>query len=122
MSRHNEILSFISHFAGSEDTFLYGCCYWFAFILRSRFGLDIVYEPVEGHFLARAFLPSEIRDGVVSYSECFFDIRGDVTAMYSGKETYKESWLKKNEPNWYARIMNDCRYFIAPTDEELEVS
>lgn len=53
-----------------EDTFLCGQCYWFAFMLQGRFKeLDIVYEPVECHFLAQGH-------------GRLYDIRGDVTELY----------------------------------------
>lgn len=45
------VLGFIKHFKGSEDVFLYGCCYWFAFILQERFGGTMMYEPIENHFV-----------------------------------------------------------------------
>ena len=45
------ILDFISHFKDAQDTFLYGCCYWFAFILNERFGGTTMYLPVENHFV-----------------------------------------------------------------------
>ena len=35
-----------------EESFLYGNCYWFAHILTTRFDGDIVYLPIENHFLA----------------------------------------------------------------------
>ena len=101
----SKIVKFISRFRGSEDTFLHGCCYWFAHILMVRFGLEVVYEPVEGHFLARGC------------NGKFYDIRGDVTSNYAGLEVYTLTWLKSNEPTWYKHIMRDCRDLIEPTEE-----
>ena len=53
-----DVIDFISHFKGAEETFLHGCCYWFAFILQERFHehgylVDIYHDPVVGHFVAR---------------------------------------------------------------------
>lgn len=53
----DEVLAFIRHFEGARETFLHGCCYWFAHILSERFWLRenvvILYEPVEGHFITQ---------------------------------------------------------------------
>lgn len=98
------ILDFINHFKGSEDVFLHGCCYWFARILHERFELvdnydvDIMYEPVEGHFL------SKIRNR-------FYDVRGDVTELYRGKPMYDLWEMHKNDIKMYRHLMRDCRDF-----------
>ena len=61
-------------------TFTQGMCYWFAYILCGRFpGMEIVYEPIEGHFMAQA-------------QGRLFDIRGDVTDLYRGMEFYSEKF------------------------------
>lgn len=114
----NEIIDFISHFSGSETTFLYGCCYWFARILEERFIMTyhtkILYEPVEGHFITAIAKNTEpVR---------YYDIRGDVTELYAGMELYTPEWLRDNEPNWYRHIMRDCRDFIDTDDNDMEVS
>ncbi len=83
----NEVEKFIKklkvyeHGQVLDHTFRKGFCYWFAYILEGRFpGAQIVYEPVEGHFL------TEI-DGRL------YDIRGDVTELYSDvKEFYSEDY------------------------------
>lgn len=73
-----------------EDTFLNGYCYWFANMLHGVFAGEIFYEPVEGHF-------------VTKINERFYDIRGDVTERYIGKEMYnKEIYLKRKN------IINGC--------------
>lgn len=46
----NEVLYFIRKFRGAEDTFLNGCCYWFAEILERRFHGRKMYNPIENHF------------------------------------------------------------------------
>lgn len=35
------------------DTFMYGCCYWFAIILKERFNGQIYYLPIENHFITK---------------------------------------------------------------------
>ena len=46
----NEIERFIKLFDG-DLKFMNGLCYWFAYILNSRFvGGDIWYDPIENHF------------------------------------------------------------------------
>lgn len=72
-----KILSFIAHFQGKTgaeiiiDRFTSGCCYWFAFILCSRFpNARMMYDPVVNHFMAEI-------DGRL------YDITGDVTGKYN---------------------------------------
>ena len=70
---HSNILSFISRFRneGTIDTFTNGCCYWFAYILCSRFSeLTIMYDAVANHFVA-------------GYDGRLYDITGNVTGKYN---------------------------------------
>lgn len=75
-----EVIDFIRQFHDYDtgevtQTFRSGMCYWFAYILRGRFpGAEIVYEPVEGHFMAQI-------------GGRLFDIRGDVTDLYLEEPT-----------------------------------
>ena len=119
MNSTDEVVNFIRHFKGSEDVFLHGCCYWFALILHERFGLEIVYEPIEGHFLATKMFVEYNNDGSASYRYRRYDIRGDVSDMYRGHEVYSIDWLKEYEPTWYDHIMRDCRDFLAPDEHEI---
>ena len=112
---NQEVLDFISHFKGAEDTFLHGCCWWFAWILQERFAdhgylVDIFYEPVEGHFVARF-----IRDNSgPEAQEYFFDVRGDVTALYKDKDLENMWLMSLNEEKFYGRLMCSCREFLEP--------
>lgn len=106
---HREIEKFISNFAGSEGTFLNGCCYWFAWILERRFQDEdprIQYEPVDGHF-------------VTKIGDRLYDIRGDVTALYGDDETMEDLlWdIWSEDRKWYDRLMRDCRDFLPPEGE-----
>lgn len=50
------VLAFIRQFQneGTIKAFSFGCCFWFAHILVSRFLLaEIAYNPVQNHFAAR---------------------------------------------------------------------
>lgn len=73
----HEVEAFIKHFRAYDtgevtDTFRKGMCYWFAYMLSGRFlGAEIVYEPIEGHFLTQL-------------NGRLYDIRGDVTDQYLG--------------------------------------
>ena len=59
-------------------TFLNGYCYWFSKMLDGRFLYgEILYEPVEGHFVYKLY-------------DHYYDIRGDVTEEYAGKKFYTE--------------------------------
>jgi len=102
-----EILKFIEHFKGAEETFLHGCCYWFAFILKRHFQTkyltDIMYEPKEGHFIARI-------------DDRYFDIRGDVTELYSGMMLYDMCEMYSQDFKYYCKLMRECRDFTEPVD------
>jgi len=59
----NEIEQFIEKFRndGTIEVFTRGCCYWFAYVLASRFLMsEIAYNPVENHFAMR--MGSELYD------------------------------------------------------------
>ena len=100
---NERIEAFIKRFDGAQDVFLHGCCYWFAWILAERFkkeyGGTIVYEPVEGHFLY-----------IVNEPFAVYDIRGNVTGLYAGKEVY--NMLEVRQDSYYNGLMRDCRDFI----------
>ena len=97
-----DVLRFIKRFHGSEDVFLHGCCYWFAMILNihfyGKYGAQIKYEPVEGHFVTR------IRGR-------YYDVRGDVTEEYRGKPMYDMYEMRSDDYKMYSRLMRDCRDF-----------
>ena len=86
----NEIQEFIRGFKRYDrsdvliKTFLEGYCYYFAVILQERFGGEILYEPIEGHFITK-----------IGCS--YYDIRGDVTNLYNASPNllHKEDWMKR---------------------------
>lgn len=88
-----EVIEFIKRRWQFDSHWIDGNCYWFTYILTSRFPhLDIYYLPIVGHFVA-------------GDCENFYDWTGLVTL------TEKPWWfsnLKEIEPNWYARIVRDC--------------
>lgn len=97
---HNEVLNFISRFTlhGKFEqvavAFTQGCCYWFTYILCSRFPNAIMmYDPVMNHFV------TQIDDGL-------YDITGEVTEQYKVVrwDTYPDELEKK-------RIIRDCINF-----------
>lgn len=45
------ILEFIKRRFPEESNWMNGNCFYFAQILASRFAGDVVYDPIEGHFL-----------------------------------------------------------------------
>jgi hypothetical protein len=114
-----DVVDFISHFKGSEDVFLHGCCYWFAYILQKRFHehgylVDIFYDPIEGHFISRFIRDFDYSAPDPDEEVRFFDIRGDVTGLYK-EEDLDNLWLMSlNEERRWAKLMCDCRDFIEP--------
>lgn len=109
MLDHEKILNFISRFHGSEYVFLHGCCYWFASILDYRFyqeaNTQIMYEPVEGHFITKI-------------NNHFYDVRGDVTELYRGKPMYEMNDMIRSNPKMYHHLMRDCRDFEEVEDDD----
>ena len=80
----------------TDETFLNGCCYWFAFILYRRFiraGSRIMYDQIENHF------GTQIQGRV-------YDITGDVTKLYQW-----EPWDKLDDDLLKSRITRDCIMF-----------
>ena len=101
----NEILSFIENFKSFEktdkstslsDTFLYGYCYYFALILKSRFPKgDIYYIPIYNHF-------------VFKYEDNLYDISGII--VDEEKINLAEPWeqYKEKDKLETERIIRDC--------------
>lgn len=84
---NDDIVGFIERFKKYdtsnvlETTFLNGYCYYFSIILQERFGGEILYDPVEGHFL-------------LLYKNNLYDIRGNVSHLYELPNlSTKQDWL-----------------------------
>lgn len=115
-----EVLDFISHFKGAENTFLHGCCYWFAWILQERFDgrgyvVSIFHEPVAGHFIAGFLEDTEYINADLKIK--FFDVRGDVTDLYNEDDLESVFVLGQTDERRLGRLMCDCKYFISPEDK-----
>lgn len=91
-----EINQFINHFhsisknGNITDVFTCGCCYWFAFILCTRFNATMMYDPIMNHFAARI-------------GNRIYDITGDVTDKYQMGE-----WDKFDDELEKQRIVDYC--------------
>lgn len=96
MSDRQKILQFISLFEDAKDIFLYGLCFWFAFILQERFGGTMMYEQVENHYI------QEIGGRL-------YDVSGDVTERY-GTSKYLVPWadFEQRDSSLYQRLVRDC--------------
>ena len=132
---YNTIVAFIEGFQPARDFFMAGRCYWFAHILDTfvkdlslsdpqfkepfsrtdqyddEYALygEIVYEPVEGHFLFRVFFTDPLRRDADYFS--LFDPSGDVTLEYSTRDLYPMNYLELHDPVWQKRLIADCRDF-----------
>lgn len=120
-----DVIDFISHFKGAEETFLHGCCYWFAWILKERFNehgylVEIYHEPIEGHFVAMFIREPDCEwfkhVGNHDKEYRFFDIRGDVTDLYNEDDLENVWVLQHTDERRWGRLMCDCREFIQPED------
>ena len=92
---------FINNFKSSnpkeiEKNFLFGNCYWFAFILAERFGGEIYYLPIKNHFITKI-------------NEIFYDITGKVALE---ERAYKWTTYKTFDPLEANRIERDCIFQI----------
>lgn len=82
-TKKEKVLFFIEDFKKFEEnnvllnTFTKGYCYYFALILHSRFGGNILYYKKEGHFITKI-------------GNFYYDINGDVTEFYKNKELLNE--------------------------------
>ena len=97
---NNEIYNFLNRFGRNQkeqntvEIFTCGCCYWFAFILATRFpGSTIMYDEVANHF------GTKIGSSV-------YDITGDVTEQYEWIE-----WSDVTDELHRERIIRDCIMF-----------
>ena len=101
MTKHDEVMKFISRFtsgdkkAAVEECFTCGCCYWFAHILKYRFQGEIVYDEIENHFGCKI-------------GDIVYDITGDVTAKYKWITWFQ---LLIRDDLLYRRILRDCVNF-----------
>lgn len=92
-----EVLEFIHRRFPVDCNWLNGNCYFFAQILTDRFPGDIVYDPIEGHFL------------FWGYDNNFYD--------WSGQRTYTKEQIDKfvmwqeyqrKDALHYFHIWRDC--------------
>lgn len=90
-----DVLDFISNFSEAQSTFLYGCCYWFTYILKGRFGGSTYYDPIIGHYI------QEI-DGR------FYDVRGDVTDLFRNAKLVCWDTYQSVDPFHYKHLVRDC--------------
>jgi len=116
----DEIIHFIKQFSAAKETFLHGCCFWFAWILRERFNnrgylVDIYHEPIENHFVARFYKYAE---GRFTCMPRFYDVRGDVTSIYMSRNLEDALRLPEVDAAYYRHLMRDCRDFLPPVDVE----
>lgn len=93
--RRRDIEEFIKLFAGTETVFTSGLCYWFAHILTSKFGGEIVYDAIEGHFVSRIV-------GRV------WDVTGDITDKYLAAPLVEWSTIQECDPKWAKRLKEGC--------------
>lgn len=94
IKRKKEVEKFIGHFAGAEDVFLNGCCYWFAYVLLTRFNGTMMYDQKENHF-------GSYIGGYV------YDITGDVTSKYDWM-----TWNSFSDDSERKRIVRDCIFLV----------
>lgn len=91
-----EVLDFIKHFnknKGTIKTFTEGCCYWFAFILHTRFKGTIMYDDINNHFACKI-------------NNIIYDINGINNNIFVEWDNYC-----KIEPLNADRIIRDCIIF-----------
>lgn len=95
MNKTKEVLAFIKLFRDMHpeelcDTFLHGFCYYFAVMLKNRFGGEIYYNPDQVHF-------------ATLINGHFFDIRGMIT-----DGSYWYDWKVYQSTNDCSKIVRNC--------------
>ena len=92
----DKILEFIKRRFPEDCHWTDGNCYWFAYILCSRFEfLNIYYDSINGHFIAW--------DGVSSY---YYDYFGK---HEKNMEVVKFDDLLYLDTSLYLRLLRDCK-------------
>jgi hypothetical protein len=92
-----QILDFIKRRFPQDCHWLNGNCYFFAEILKARFSGDVVYDPIDGHFLLWA------------PDNGFYDWTG--RREYDAERRRKMvMWIgyDRKDPTHYNRIVRDC--------------
>ena len=100
MPETKEIIDFINNFSafgkGVKNAFTSGCCYWFAFILKTRFSpfAEIYFNKTENHFACKI-------------GKNLYDITGNCNNTYEG---IWENWhnFKTNNKIFAEKISKDC--------------
>lgn len=99
---HKRVIDFIEQFYKFDKEnviklFTEGMCYWFAWVLYTRFKDDafcvIAYDPVANHFCCMI-------------DTKFYDITGEI--IDESIEWYSWAQYQRREPLEAARIHNDC--------------
>lgn len=94
----DEVEQFIRRRFRGDNNWLSGNCLWFSLILKKRFpGGRIYYLPIQGHF-------------VYMYHGEYYDWCGKtIKAGNRSLETKRLlSSIKKDDPNWYNRLIDNC--------------
>jgi hypothetical protein len=90
----SKITDFIKRRFPVDNRWCDGNCYWMAYILAERFPeLEIVYEPIIGHFI--------VTDG-----NRYYDWTGEVQCEV--KPLFLKN-IQNTDPLWYKHLMRDCR-------------
>ena len=107
----NDVADFLKRFHTSDninEVFQNGCCYWFAYILFTRFlksGAIIMYDEVANHFGTKIG-DNMVKTDELSSGDRVYDVTGDVTDKYSWI-----GWLGFDDENHRQRIIKDCIMF-----------
>lgn len=96
-----KILEFIKRRFPSEDRWMSGNCWWFATILAGfanadRYKLEVVYDPINGHFYAYDALEN-----------VYYDWQG-AHRIIQDSEFVSMEWLKEHDTAWLQRLLRDC--------------
>ncbi len=88
-----DIKQFISRFG--DNNWTNGNCYWFAVILKERFGGEIYYELYNGHFITKI-------------GDRYYDYNGEYCIKYLENELVPWDNFKEYDELQYERIIRDC--------------
>lgn len=93
-SSTNEILRWIEGFHDAQITFTTRCCYWFAYLLHKRYGAEIYYAPILGHFVGKI-------------DDTYYDVTGEFVPA-ENENMLSWDYIQQTDPLWAKRLVKYC--------------
>ena len=92
-----KVIEFIKRRFSIDCNWTCGNCYWLTVILQHRFGGEIYYLPIIGHFIIKIENNYYDWNGIVSEEIL---LRDNIVSL---------NYIKENDSLWYKHLMRDCK-------------